>query len=181
MVPVGGAGAGTWTSGQGFDDGCVGLTGMGVVTETRSVLMQLSVADNLKLARGSTRTALDLFPELQEHLSRPAGLLSGGQQQMLALARALSRNPRILLIDELSLGLAPLIVNRLLRAVRDAADNGTGVLLVEQHIHKALTIADRVYVMQRGRLALDTTAGQAQQNIDEIRSTYLTGEHQTRL
>jgi ABC-type branched-subunit amino acid transport system ATPase component len=152
--------------------------GMGVVTEARSVLMQLTVDENLKLARGSVRRALDLFPELTEHLGRRVGLLSGGQQQMLALARALSREPRILLIDELSLGLAPLIVDRLLAAVRAAADQGTGVLLVEQHIHKALAVADRVYVMRRGEIVLDVGADEARGNVEKIRSSYLAHDDQ---
>ena len=89
-------------------------------------------------------------------MDRRAGLCSGGEQQMLSLARALGRNPKVLLADELSLGLAPIIVTNLLAAVRDAAtERGIGVLLVEQHVRQALKIADRVYVMERGRIVAE--------------------------
>ena len=92
-------------------------------------------------------------------MDRRAGLCSGGEQQMLSLARALGRDPKVLLADELSLGLAPIIVANLLKAVRAAADErGVGVLLVEQHVRQALKIADRVYLMERGRIVLSGTA-----------------------
>jgi len=104
-----------------------------------------------------------------------AGLLSGGEQQMLTLGRALAREPRLLLADELSLGLAPLIVDRLLRAVREAADQRqTGVLMVEQHARKALVYADRAIVMQRGRVVLDLSGDEARARISEIEDAYLT-------
>jgi branched-chain amino acid transport system ATP-binding protein len=109
-------------------------------------------------------------------MRRSTGLLSGGEQQMLALARALARKPTMLLADELSLGLAPLVVQRLLRAVRDAADaRGLGVLLVEQHVRQALQIADRVYVMQRGEIAIQGTAAEVHGRLDELEATYLAG------
>jgi branched-chain amino acid transport system ATP-binding protein len=119
-----------------------------------------------------------MFPELEAHLDRKVGLLSGGQQQMLALARSLARPTTLLLADELSLGLAPQIVDRLLRTVRSAVDagEGMGVLLIEQHIHKALEIADRVLVMRRGRLYLQGTADEMWGRIDEIQSAYLSLE-----
>ena len=94
---------------------------------------------------------------------------------MLSLARALSRSPKLLLADELSLGLAPLAVDRLLRAVRLAADGGVGVLLVEQHVRKVLPFADRGYVMRRGRVTLSGTADDLSGQLDEIESTYMAG------
>jgi branched-chain amino acid transport system ATP-binding protein len=153
------------------------LQGLGLVTEQRSVFTQLTVADNLKVSRCDTSRALALFPELEPHMNRRAGLLSGGQQQMLALVRALSRGtPRLLLIDEISLGLAPQIVDRLLTAIKDAAASGLGVLLVEQYIHKALQVADRIYVMQRGRLQLTGPAEEFRDHTERIHDAYLSGE-----
>ncbi len=151
-------------------------SGLGYVTEERSVIMGLSVADNLRLADVAPGVAYGLFPELERLAGRTAGLCSGGEQQMLSLARALGRQPKVLLADELSLGLAPLIVTRLLEAVRDAADErGVGVLLVEQHVRQALKIADRVYLMERGRIVLDGTADQVRGQLDEIEAAYLSG------
>ena len=94
---------------------------------------------------------------------------------MLTLARALSRKPELLLVDELSMGLAPLMVQRLLRAVRDAANEGVGTLLVEQHIHMALQVADRAYVMRRGRIELSGTAAELAARAGAIEAAYLTG------
>jgi sulfate-transporting ATPase len=147
--------------------------GLGVVSQERAVLMDLSARENLRVSRCDIDRAIALFPELEAHLERRVGLLSGGQQQMLALARCLARKCRLLLVDELSLGLAPRIVDRLLQAVRDAADDGTAVLLVEQHIHKALSVADRVLVMTRGTVALEGNAGDLVNRLDEIQDAYL--------
>jgi branched-chain amino acid transport system ATP-binding protein len=147
--------------------------GLGLVSQERAVLMDLSARENLRVSRCDVDRALELFPELEAHLDRRVGLLSGGQQQMLALARCLARKCRLLLVDELSLGLAPRIVDRLLQAVRDAADDGTAVLLVEQHIHKALSVADRVLVMTRGSIALEGDAGDLLNRLDEIQDAYL--------
>jgi branched-chain amino acid transport system ATP-binding protein len=148
--------------------------GLGYVTEERSVFKGLSLIDNLRCGGVRTDEVLALFPELEKRLHVRGGLLSGGEQQMLTLGRALARRPRLLLADELSLGLAPLVVQRLLGAVRAAADrDGCGVLLVEQHVRKALEYADRVYVLSRGRLQLSASAAEARSRITEIEQTYL--------
>jgi branched-chain amino acid transport system ATP-binding protein len=150
--------------------------GLGYVTEERSVIMDMSVADNLKLARVQPSVAFEYFPALERALHRRAGLCSGGEQQMLSLARALGREPKVLLADELSLGLAPIIVTNLLAAVRDAAkERGIGVLLVEQHVRQALKIADRVYLMERGHIALSGTAAEVVDHLAEIEASYLAG------
>ena len=147
--------------------------GLGIVSEERCIMTQGTVAENFRLHRGDTAMALELFPELEPHMGRRAGLLSGGQQQMLALAKALCRKPTVLLADELSLGLAPLIVARLMREVRAAADRGVGVVLVDQHVHKALEVADRVAVMRRGRIELSGTAAELRDRVEDIQSAYL--------
>jgi ABC-type branched-subunit amino acid transport system ATPase component len=147
--------------------------GLALVTEQRSVFMGLSTEANLRLGRGPVEGALALFPELTPLMKRRAGLLSGGEQQILTLARALAAEPAALLADELSLGLAPMIVRRLLAAVRAAADRGVGVLLVEQHAAQALEVADRGYVFRRGRVVISGSADELRQNFDEIRDSYL--------
>jgi len=150
--------------------------GLSFVTEERSVIMNMSVADNLRLADVDPADVFGLFPALEHIMDRTAGLCSGGEQQMLSLARALGRKPKVLLADELSLGLAPLIVSSLLQAVRRAADDdGVGVLLVEQHVRQALKIADRVYLMERGRVVLEGSAGDVRGRLDEIEAAYLSG------
>lgn len=149
--------------------------GMALITETRALFPALTVADNLRLGRGSVDDALALFPELEPLLSRRAGLLSGGEQQMLSVSRALAARPELLLVDELSLGLAPLAVDRLLDALVAAAARGTGVLLVEQHARKALAIATRGYVLCRGAVNLSGTAADLLERDDEVRRAYLHG------
>jgi branched-chain amino acid transport system ATP-binding protein len=150
--------------------------GLGYVTEERSVIMDMSVADNLKLAGVPTRVAFDYFPALERCVDRRAGLCSGGEQQMLSLARALGRDPKVLLVDELSLGLAPIIVANLLQTVRAAAtDRGIGVLLVEQHVRQALDVADRVYVMERGRISLSGSSDEVSGQLEKIEAAYLSG------
>jgi branched-chain amino acid transport system ATP-binding protein len=149
--------------------------GLMFVTEEKSVFMGLSTRDNLRVAGVDTADALALFPELERRLDVRGGLLSGGEQQMLSLARALCRRPKVLLADELSMGLAPLVVKRLLEAVRAAADQtGTAVLLVEQHVRQALHYADSAYVMRRGRIVLAGTASDLRSRISEIEDSYLT-------
>jgi branched-chain amino acid transport system ATP-binding protein len=151
--------------------------GMGFVTEERSVFMALSAEENLRLAGVTRADAVAVFPELELLMGRTAGLLSGGEQQMLTLARAVARDPKLLLVDELSLGLAPLVVKRLLQTVRRvASENSTGILMVEQHVPQALNIADRVYVMQRGRIVMSGTAEEVRGRIDEVEATYLSDQ-----
>lgn len=147
--------------------------GLRLITEERSVFMTLSAADNLRLGGQSSDDVLAIFPELEPLMRRRAGLLSGGEQQMLTLGRALAAKPDILLIDELSLGLAPLILERLLREVRGAADRGAGVLLVEQHIRHALEVADRAYLLSHGEVVLSGPADELLDRVDEIEHTYL--------
>jgi branched-chain amino acid transport system ATP-binding protein len=148
--------------------------GLTFVTEEKSVFMGLSLRDNLVVAGVDPDEALKLFPELERRMGVRGGLLSGGEQQMLTLARALARKPRVLLADELSMGLAPLVVKRLLEAVRAAADEtGTAVLLVEQHVRKALKYADRAYVMRRGRIELSGSASELRARIHQIEDQYL--------
>ncbi|WP_330255105.1 ABC transporter ATP-binding protein [Nocardia sp. NBC_00565] len=149
--------------------------GLRYISEERSVFMGLSGADNLRLGRTERKRCLELFPELERLLGRKAGLMSGGEQQMLTLARALAADPDVLLADELSLGLAPLVLERLLLTVRAAADNGAAVLLVEQHVRDALEVADRAYVISHGRVVLQGAAKDLTDRIGEIEQAYLAG------
>jgi branched-chain amino acid transport system ATP-binding protein len=148
--------------------------GLSVLTEDRSVIRGLTARENLRLAGVDPAVAIELFPALAPLLRRPAGLLSGGEQQLLSLARALGRGPRVLLADELSLGLAPLVVERLLASLRRAADErGVGVLLVEQHVRQALSVADRAYVMERGRISLTGPVALVRAQIEDVEAAYL--------
>lgn len=150
--------------------------GIGLVTEERLIFTKMSTRDNLRVGGGSVERALELFPELEPRLNVRGGMLSGGEQQMVALSRALSRGPRLLLADELSLGLAPMIVDRLLGAVRKAADEqGVGALIIEQHARKALRFSDRMYLMARGQVRLELSSAEAMQRLDEIEEAYLRG------
>lgn len=150
-------------------------SGLALLTDDRGIFAPLTTRDNLRLGRGGVETALEYFPELQEHLDRRAGLLSGGQQQMLALARIFAAEPKVILADELSLGLAPLIVVRLLKALRDAADRGAAVLLVEQHLAAALNTVDRACVLVRGSIRLEAPAEELRRDPDRVGELYLAG------
>jgi branched-chain amino acid transport system ATP-binding protein len=147
--------------------------GLRLITEERSVFMGLSTADNMRVGGSTREQCLEMFPRLEPLLPRKAGLLSGGEQQMLTLARALAGNPVVLLADELSLGLAPLVFERLLVAIREAANRGTGVLLVEQHVRDALEVADRAYVLSAGRVVMQGDASELTGRLEEIERSYL--------
>lgn len=147
--------------------------GLGLLTETRCVFMGLTCRDNLRLGRGPVDEALRYFPELEPRLDVRAGLVSGGEQQMLALARILAARPQVLLADELSLGLAPLIVRRLLAALAEAARQGAAVLIVEQQARLALRTADRAYILRRGRVALAGTSAELRAQEATVTSLYL--------
>jgi branched-chain amino acid transport system ATP-binding protein len=146
------------------------------VPQDRGIFFGLTVAEHFRLdGHGEDQeAAFEHFPALRDLGGRRAGLLSGGEQQMLAIARALLRRPKLLLLDELSLGLAPIIVERLLPVVRDAADSaGTAVLLVEQHVHLALEIADRGYVLSHGEVALHESAERLRGDQSLLTASYL--------
>jgi len=158
--------------------------GIAHVPESRGLFFGLTVADHLRLGYRGERldaaVAYRYFPALEPIGNRRCGLLSGGEQQMLAVGRALARHPKLLLLDELSLGLAPIIVERLLPVVRQyAEESGCGVVLVEQHIELALTIASRGYVLSHGEIVLRGDAGELRRNQELLISSYF-GEHAAR-
>ena len=152
------------------------LRGVALVPERRELFGSMPVEDNLilgafrrfRLRQPDWRSELDkvyaLFPRLQERRTQLAGTLSGGERQMLAIGRALMSRPRLLLLDEPSLGLAPLMVERIFGVVRELKRQGSTMLLVEQNVHHALDIADRAYVIETGRVTLDGPAAELKHN-----------------
>jgi branched-chain amino acid transport system ATP-binding protein len=156
--------------------------GIAIVPEGRRLLPDLSVEDNLKVATYSLpgskgaagrKQALEMFPELQKRLTNQARALSGGEQQMVVLAQALVSEPRFVIIDELSLGLAPVVVQRLMPTLRSVAETGIGVLLIEQFAHVALGLANRAYVMEGGRVQYSGTAQELREKPELLHSAYL--------
>jgi branched-chain amino acid transport system ATP-binding protein len=173
--------------------------GLALVPEGRALFPGLTVREHLRLAGGrggrgargapggrggrggwSRRAGsredelLEMLPELRKCLGRKAGLLSGGEQQMLAIGRALVTRPRLLLVDEMSLGLAPVIVDRLIPVLRRAADElGSSVLFVEQHVALALEVADRAYVLTHGRIGLEGPAAELRERRELLAASYL--------
>jgi branched-chain amino acid transport system ATP-binding protein len=152
--------------------------GLAHVPEDRALFSRLTVEENLRLGlpprSRDLSGALEYFPQLTPLLARQAGLLSGGEQQSLAIARALAASPRLLIIDELSLGLAPIIVERILPVLRAYVnDHGAGLLLVEQHVDLALDIADRAYVMNRGRVITTGAADELKANRRALEDSYI--------
>jgi branched-chain amino acid transport system ATP-binding protein len=151
--------------------------GLHLVPDDRCLFTGLSVADNISFGRrgkAAVDEALAYFPALEKRLKLQAGVLSGGEQQMLVLARALVAGPKVLLIDELSMGLAPVIVQEILGVVRRIADEKkTAVVLVEQHVHLALQTADRATVLAHGDVVLEDSAAALRDNPERLRASYL--------
>jgi branched-chain amino acid transport system ATP-binding protein len=159
--------------------------GVAIVPEGRRLLPDLTVEDNLRVAtyalsreeaKKGIAYATELFPHLETRWHAVARTLSGGEQQMVVLAQALVSRPKFVLVDELSLGLAPVVVQRLIPALQEAAAQGVGVLLIEQFVHVALGLAEKAYVLEGGRIVYDGTAADLKANPDKLHSAYLLRE-----
>lgn len=156
--------------------------GMAHVPEGRRVFAQLSVLQNLKMGAytrkdkseisQTLKTVFERFPRLEERQNQMAGTLSGGEQQMLAMGRALMSHPKLILMDEPSMGLSPIFVNEIFDIIKEVSKSGTTVLLVEQNAKKALSIADRAYVLETGNIVLEGRAEELLNN-DSIKKAYL--------
>ncbi len=156
--------------------------GMAHVPEGRRVFSQLTVLENLKLGAYTRKDTKEIeqeikriyerFPRLEERKSQLAGTLSGGEQQMLAMGRALMSKPRLIVMDEPSMGLSPLYVNEIFKLIEDIHNSGTTVLLIEQNAKKALSIADRAYVLETGNITLSGKASELMDN-DLVKKAYL--------
>jgi branched-chain amino acid transport system ATP-binding protein len=158
--------------------------GVAVVPEGRRLLPSLTIEDNLKVAtynlpngeaEAGIAYAMQLFPELERRFETTARSLSGGEQQMVVLAQALASKPSVMVVDELSLGLAPVVVKRLMPVIEQIAENGTGVLLIEQFAHVALSLATNAYVIEGGEIQYSGTAAELRDNPDMLHSAYLLG------
>ena len=153
--------------------------GLGLLPEDRGIFFQLTVAENLRLndrSKGKITTdqIFEYFPALKPLVRRKAGLLSGGEQQMLALGCKLLADPKVLMVDEMSMGLAPIIFNRLLPILSTiASTSGVGVLLVEQHIHAALRSADRAYILSHGEVVMSGSTEELRSNQELLEASYL--------
>ena len=167
---------------EGLAPDAVRRTGLAIVPEGHHLLGSLSVHDNLRAAAMVLPSAevepaiarvLKIFPELEAKLAQLGRSLSGGQKQMVCMAQALLARPKVLVVDELSLGLAPLVVRRLADVIRQAADDGVGVLLIEQFANVALAVAKKAYILERGRIRYEGTAEELRSSPDMLHSAYL--------